>query len=289
MPDVDGEQLADLVQHLPCNRAPSPSGMTAKMVTQLCGHSTYAWDSLACVIRLLLAGRASPASLLFASRLIALHKGARAVRPIATGKIIVRITGLAVQHTAEDHLRTILAPVQYGVAIAGGVEEMGWIAQLARLGGAALLNVNVANAFNSVTRRVILASTARWVPGLPPMVLWAPLPWWSCYHAALELESNRVYQLCSAFTAAKAGWVALSTFAFGGPVKVHIVVEYWTRGRVVRVRTDSPTSGAAASCDFQSCMHPRVVWNCRSEALTFLNGKGRECEVKFVHTPHTIA
>jgi hypothetical protein len=173
LPDIPAADIRDLVEHLPRHRAPGPSGLTYEMIVQLNGRDGYAWELFAVVIRLLLIGRGGPSHVLGAARLIALKKGPRAIRPIAVGETLNRITGLVATRTAEPALREVLAPVQFGVAVPGGTEATGWAAHLARVGGAALCNVDVRNAFNSVTRRSILQAVARLTPSLLPITHWA--------------------------------------------------------------------------------------------------------------------
>jgi hypothetical protein len=143
------------------------------MIVQLNGRDGYAWELFAVVIRLLVIGRGGPSHVLGAARLIALKKGPRAIRPIAVGETLNRIAGLVAARAVEPTMREVLAPMQFGVAVPGGTEATGWAAHLARVGGAALCNVDVRNAFNSVTRRSILQAVARLTPALLPITYWA--------------------------------------------------------------------------------------------------------------------
>lgn len=173
VPEISVNALRDLVEHLPRHRAPGPSGLTYEMLVQLNGRDGYAWQLFTTIIRLATVGRAGPSHILAAAKLIALRKGPRAVRPIAVGETISRIAGLVMARAAETHLRDVLAPMQFGVAVAGGTEATGWAAHLARVGGASLCNVDVSNAFNSVSRRSIVSAVARHAPMLFPITWWA--------------------------------------------------------------------------------------------------------------------
>ena len=166
-------EIASLVSVLPPHRAAGPSGMTYEMLRQLLGRDAHAFALFAAIVRLILAGRGGPASMLMASRLIALHKKGSEVRPIAVGETIMRICGLVATRSCEQALVQALRPEQVGVALPGGTEIAAWTAQAARLSGLPILSVDAKNAFNSVSRREVLRATAEKVPALTLVTTWA--------------------------------------------------------------------------------------------------------------------
>lgn len=173
LPRVSSLEVATLISSLPAHRAPGPSGFTYEMLRQLLGRDAKAFSLLGAIARLMLVGRGGPAHLLMASRLIALRKKGKDLRPIAVGETLTRLCGLVASRLFEDHLKAALHPEQLGVAISGGTEIAAWTAQLARLSGLGILSIDAKNAFNTVSRREVLRAVAEQVPAMLPLTTWA--------------------------------------------------------------------------------------------------------------------
>jgi hypothetical protein len=104
------------------------------------------------------------------------------VRPIAIGEVWCRLAGLCALSACADVGRD-LAPLQLAVGISGEVEAAVHAvkAALSKDRNAALLSVDMANAFNTVSRSAVFAAVQERAPSLLPYVQWS-------YGAATDLH-----------------------------------------------------------------------------------------------------
>ncbi|CAI7739169.1 unnamed protein product [Closterium sp. NIES-54] len=116
-------------------------------------------------------GHAAPVSdLLTASRLIALAKPGGGARPIAIGECITWLTAKAALAAMGEAARAFFLPLQYGVAVPGGAEAVIHVARayLDKLPNSLVLQTDISNAFNSISRQAI--ATALQGPELSPLL-----------------------------------------------------------------------------------------------------------------------
>ncbi|CAI7832294.1 unnamed protein product [Closterium sp. NIES-54] len=105
------------------------------------------------------AGRLPPnSSPLLPSRLIALEKLGRGVRPIAMGETVMRIAAKAALRELGPAINSFFLPVQFGVAVQGGAKCIihSVRALLEENSSRVSLQIDVENAFNSVERTAFM-------------------------------------------------------------------------------------------------------------------------------------
>jgi Reverse transcriptase (RNA-dependent DNA polymerase) len=118
-------------------------------------------------------GQLKGAALLTASRLIPLEKGEKDVRPIAVGSLIYRLAAKAI--LGAFITRDALLPCQLGVGSKYGVEPAVALINKAVKSGShrSITSLDLKNAFNSLTRRLIASATARYAPAFYKATRWA--------------------------------------------------------------------------------------------------------------------
>lgn len=121
-------------------------------------------------------GTAPGPDLLCASRLISLEKPDGGIRPIAIGDLIYRVATKAILTTSFQ--ASMLLPNQLGVQSPGGVEPAIFLLQEAiagqnKAGFQRLASIDLANAFNSVSRTAIAAAIATYAPAFYKTATWA--------------------------------------------------------------------------------------------------------------------
>ncbi|CAI7844594.1 unnamed protein product [Closterium sp. NIES-53] len=137
-----------------------PSGTTFEHLRDASITNATVCTHLHALVNTLLAGNlpGPVADLLTASRLIALSKPGGGARPIAIGECMTRLTAkvalTVMGESAQDHF----LPLQYGVAVPGGAEE---IIHAARSftdsrPQCLVLQTDIANAFNSISQQAII-------------------------------------------------------------------------------------------------------------------------------------
>ena len=128
--------------------------------------------ALASLTRLWVHGALPPAhaTALCAANLTPLRYPDGGLRTGAVGDTLRRMVGKALLSTnASKSEVTKLAPLQTGIGLCGGAEAVamgcqGMVDQLASQQGWVLLKVDMANAFNSVSRRAVLQGTVKYCP-----------------------------------------------------------------------------------------------------------------------------
>ena len=108
------------------------------------------------------------AKLLSSSTLIALRKSTNTVRPIAIGEVLRRLTAKAISLQKKKDFSEFFSSIQHGVSTKCGTELLANHVQLLLESHTEwiMLKTDVANAFNSLDRRQMLAKVAASFPDL---------------------------------------------------------------------------------------------------------------------------
>jgi len=155
------EGLVKIIHQMINGSAPGPSGWTTEMVGVLTDDEDCL-AGLAMLIQDITNGTLpdSTKDFVLPSNLIGLdkHNGA-SVRPIAIGEVFYRIAAYRGQLYVQHVIKDLLQPIQLGVATSGGCEAVVHNLQHAleqETQPVAALAIDFRNAFNSVSRKVML-------------------------------------------------------------------------------------------------------------------------------------
>ena len=148
--------------------------MTYEHILAATKTSTAAFNATLAFVNHMLSGKLPRHPSLLSSSLVGLQKPDGGVRPIAIGEALYRLTGLCAM-TACEELGRSLAPLQLAVGVSGGVEALAHAVRLALTADpeAALLTVDMANAFNTVNRSALFEAVQQRVPSLLAYVQWS--------------------------------------------------------------------------------------------------------------------
>ena len=137
-------------------------------------ESDLTWTSLYNICNIILGGHVPDPIMkaLAGAKLIALKKNEVDVRPIAIGNCIRRLVARAVCSHLKKEMADYLAPHQYGVSTPGGAEVMSHLIQLCSQQdeNSVILKVDAKNAFNTISRDIILEEVAVHFPQIYPFV-----------------------------------------------------------------------------------------------------------------------
>ena len=129
--NISKEDLLAHLSKLPPNKAASMSGWTFELIKSALSQSDPLTNVIVRLFNLLVNGKAGPASIWLASRLIPIKKGAGGIRPIAVTDCWIRfLAGFLAKKFAPDAAQAF-APLQFGVGVPGGAEIMVHAAQTA--------------------------------------------------------------------------------------------------------------------------------------------------------------
>lgn len=167
-----------LESRLPLGSAPGPSGWTNEMLRSALLNDDDAFEGALWLVNAQLAGTLPHCPNLVASRLVPIsklsaeelrHLPAEAVpdvRPIAIGEVWYRLAGICALAVLSD-VGQSLQPLQMGVGVRGGAQIVGHAVRAgAQDQSTVTLQVDVRNAFNSVSRTAILQQVHERVPSL---------------------------------------------------------------------------------------------------------------------------
>jgi hypothetical protein len=170
---VTMEQLGEVVRHLKQGKAAGPSGMTYEHVTAAAAGSDEGMSVLLELVNLMLSGSLPHCPELTDCRLVAVAKPNGGVRPIAIGEVLVRIASLCALAVCGG-AGAEMAPEQLGVGVSGGAEAMGHAlrAAIAAEPDAVLVQIDFANAFNTMLRKELIGATRARTPSLERYVTW---------------------------------------------------------------------------------------------------------------------
>jgi hypothetical protein len=155
--------------------APGVSGWTVPLL-KVALRSDSVQKMLTTLVTMLLAGTAPGRKFLCSSRLIALDKPDRGVRPIAIGELVYRLcTKSIVRHSFKPDC---LSPCQFGVGTRGGVEPIIRAIQRAMDGSIMgedfthVTSLDFSNAFNTLDRAGLAKALKQFAPGLYRLAKW---------------------------------------------------------------------------------------------------------------------
>jgi hypothetical protein len=193
--------VSSLVRNLPRGKAAGPSGWTYEMIKTLCADE-QGLDLFHKFIHCGLTGALPSAHLLCAAKLIPLPKSelgpdsqtslAGKLRPIAMGEVFYRVLGKFALASLEHFVVPFLSPTQYGLFLSGGAELVihQVRAQLAANPTWGLLQMDLTNAFNTISRRLVWDTVRVLFPGAWSFVNWAygsSTPLWYRHHGTDDL------------------------------------------------------------------------------------------------------
>ncbi|KAJ9443535.1 hypothetical protein DIPPA_24550 [Diplonema papillatum] len=161
---------------MPKGTAAGPSGLSAQHLLDLWDSSGSFKEAVADAVWALSSGRVSAAArpYLYGAKLVPLVKRGGGIRPIACGEILRRVAGkvLASDRVVKELGQSVLRRSgQVGVGVKAGTDAgilavRRVAAMYRREGGAGkgILQIDLANAFNSLQREAIIQSASRHVP-----------------------------------------------------------------------------------------------------------------------------
>ncbi|CAI5522384.1 unnamed protein product, partial [Closterium sp. Naga37s-1] len=142
-PAIEARDLRRIIAKLPNGVGAGPSGTTFEHLRDAALGNAEVFTHLLALTNTALAGKlpAVAGELLTASRLLAFTKPHGGTRPIAVGECLLRIIAKAALFLIAPAARSHFVPLQFGVAVAGGIE--------------AAIQIDLANAFNAVERSAV--------------------------------------------------------------------------------------------------------------------------------------
>jgi hypothetical protein len=155
------------------------------------------------LINIIAAGRIRARYLWLRSRLIAIQKPNKKIRPIAIGESLIRLASRCISKSYINIATSPLAPYQYGVGVKNGAEIIIHSLNLTAKEIAAgkdmsITSVDCENAFNSISRRAIKDGIEQHCPSLLPFFLWS-------YGTAVDLLSDNGEIVCQSTTGVRQG------------------------------------------------------------------------------------
>ena len=181
--------LSKTLKYCPNGSGPGRDGWRFQYLKLLL-ESQFYLELLLTTCNSLLAGNISDstAQALAEAKLIALEKNENDIRPITVGNCIRRLVAKAACSQRKKEIADYLAPHQYGVSTPGGAEMMIHLIQFCHLSHPdwVILKLDARNAFNSVSRKIILSEVSNNFPDLFPFVS-------KCYAQPSQL-TTRLYQ-----------------------------------------------------------------------------------------------
>ncbi|CAI7859391.1 unnamed protein product [Closterium sp. NIES-54] len=158
-PAIEAHDFRRLIAKLPNGVGTGPSGTTFEHICDAALGNAEVFTHLLALTNTALAGKlpAVAGELLNASRLLAFTKPHGGTRPIAVGECLLRIIAKAALFLIAPAARSHFVPLQFGVAVAGGIEAAIHTARtyLEVHPEVVALQIDLANAFNAVERRAV--------------------------------------------------------------------------------------------------------------------------------------
>ncbi|MDO9013575.1 MAG: reverse transcriptase domain-containing protein, partial [Polynucleobacter sp.] len=171
--DPNEFNLAKVLLALPKGSAPGLDGWRFEFL-RLVAASASCCFSLLIVVNLMLQGGIPDDAVppLANCRLIPLKKGDNDVRPIAIASCLRRLVARVVCYRSSRAFQAFFQPIQFGVAVAGGTEAIIHYARahLQKNPDHCLIQVDIKNAFNEISRQAFFAVLLSAFPGLFPFV-----------------------------------------------------------------------------------------------------------------------
>ena len=134
------------------------------------------------------------------SRAVLIPKGSDQWRPLGIGESWYRLMGRCAMQTLRSTVGPKLTPLQLGVGVSGGCEIAGRLAQLMLDADSdnVLINLDLANAFNTIPREMMWTGLRYFCPELAHWFLWA-------YGAPTELRTSDGMLACMSETGSRQG------------------------------------------------------------------------------------
>ena len=183
--EEDLELLLKLVRDFPDSSAAGPSQLAPTHFKEavFCG-SDVAQGACVDALRLFTNKCASGslptelAEFLTCANLVPLRKKDNGVRPIACGEVLCRFVEVAILQKVLPEVADHLLPLQVGVNLRDAATHVAQACSqalplVAGCHGFGLLQIDMANAFNTVSREAILAETLTVAPALHPWAVWS--------------------------------------------------------------------------------------------------------------------
>jgi hypothetical protein len=145
--------------------SPGPSGFTINMLKKL-GGTERGLSALTDLVNRLLNGY--DADKLTGSRLVPLIKTRNKVRPVAVGEVLLRLAARCIGKRLQKDFSQYFRPMQFGVKEPQGTETIIHRVRQDLSCGSVALNVDISNAFNSISREQIRQQVAQHFPSLLP-------------------------------------------------------------------------------------------------------------------------
>lgn len=189
-PALEAELVARALRSFPAETAPGPSGLRIQHFRECLGAGVGdgLLAQLTAVVNLLAQGRACPAvmPMVAGAGLVALPKPDGGVRPIAVGELLRRLTGKCLMQVVRSEAKAYFWPAQVGVAVPSGAEAAvhcvrSWVARHTAGTQKCLVKLDFRNAFNLVSRDVVLREARLRFPALARWATW-------CYSAPSQLQ-----------------------------------------------------------------------------------------------------
>ena len=190
---ISKEVLREVIDHLPLKSANGLSSWTndlLKFVTRpdhdLDGEvlpvdlSEDIIDNLLSVINMITKGSGGSPKAWINSFFFFIGKGGGDVRPIAVDDIFIRVIGKCIARMRGNDIGEMLSSVQFGVGFKGGCEFIvhsvsNWVSEILASGSSSkvIIKIDLANAFNTISREAIQAGINKHCPELLPYFNWA--------------------------------------------------------------------------------------------------------------------
>ncbi|CAI7792244.1 unnamed protein product, partial [Closterium sp. NIES-53] len=159
VPSITARDFRRLLAKCPNGVGAEPSGATFEHLRDATLGNADVLAQLHALTNTALAGKlsAEAADLLTASQLLAFSKPQGGTRPIAVGECLLHLIAKAPPFLAAPAAREHFTPLQFGVAIAGGIEAAihSTRTYLEEFPGATALQIDLANACNAVERAAV--------------------------------------------------------------------------------------------------------------------------------------
>jgi hypothetical protein len=164
--------VAVAVNSLSVDTGSGPSGWSAFLLKKVFQQSECFQKFLGFLVNQIAQGKAPCAELLCASRLVPLKKDDGGIRPIAVGEIFYRVASKSVLSTQKSP-KSLLRE-QLGVGTPGGVEPIiTKIRDHLNLQDKFIMKLDFTNAFNSMSRQVIMQAALEKNPQLCRFLRWS--------------------------------------------------------------------------------------------------------------------
>ncbi len=175
---VDAAEFLRFVRRLPKSSSPGPSAWTYELIQQVMGNDICQAGMIALVTDILNGALCNRSSDLFLSATLTPIAKGEGIRPIAIGEVFYRMASSFAVRSHISEIRSLLQPLQLGIATAGGCEIVLHALQAIHENEQeprVIVSLDFSNAFQEISRSHILSSVAE-IPSLKKLF---SLIWWS--------------------------------------------------------------------------------------------------------------